>query len=256
MRGKNRREPITQWLGDDDALNPSARPLLLSFSVSPLHEDRKDPKVRRSAARSKRRILTPQQLYDETAASNIIPCPIPNPPLLRFADNLDPESLQLLFTGWFIPRSLSVRIKKLLTSFCPVFPGALRAFSLADFSLPSDLKSSQWEDWLFMDVAYVHAAITVSTAVRNLLLNREPSKTPSFHLRKAISQLNKNLSDESLSLSDTNIAVIISLSMASCISQDYVSTSAHAAGLREIVRLRGGLDSFHGNPQLQVGMTR
>jgi hypothetical protein len=66
-----------------------------------------------------------------------------------------------------------------------------------------------------MDVAYVHAAITVSTAVRNLLLKREHSKTPSFHLRKAISQLNKNLLDESLFLSDTNIAVVISLSMAS-----------------------------------------
>lgn len=132
----------------------------------------------------------------------------------------------------------------------------LRAFSLADFSLPSDLESSQWQEWLFRDVAYVHAAITVSTVVRDLLLKRQPSKIPAFHLRKAISQLNKNLSDKSLSLSDANIAVIISLGMASCVSQDYVSTSAHAAGLREIVRLRGGLDSFRSNPQLQVGMTR
>lgn len=126
MRGRNRREPmeqpIAQWLGHDDALDPSARSLLLSFSVSPMYKDRKDPKIRRSTTRRKCRILTPQQLHAKTAASNIIPCPIPNLPLLRFADNLDPESVELLFTGWFVPRSLSVRIKKVLTSFCPVFP--------------------------------------------------------------------------------------------------------------------------------------
>jgi hypothetical protein len=50
--------------------------------------------------------------------------------------------------------------------------------------------------------------------------------------------------------------VIITISIASCISKDYVATSAHAAGLREMVRLQGGLDSFLGNPQLHIAMTR
>jgi hypothetical protein len=144
----------------------------------------------------------------------------------------------------------------LLTSFTSVFPIALKAFSLEDFGFESNLKSSQWRDWLFKDVAYVHAAVTVSTVIQDFLLKREQAKATSVHLRKAISHLNKNLSDDSLSLSDATIAVIISLSIASCISKDYVATTAHAAGLREIVRLRGGLDSFGGNPQLQVGMTR
>ncbi|RDW91749.1 hypothetical protein BP5796_01143 [Coleophoma crateriformis] len=236
--GKPRREPVeqpvVQWLGPDDAPNPSARPLLLSFSVSTLHKEKNKRIVRRSTTKDRRRILTPQQLHAETAANNIIACPVPNPPLLRFADHLGPDSLELLFT---------------------VFPGTLRAFSLADFSLLSNLKSTQWQDWLFTDVAYVHAAITVSTVARDLLLKREP-KLPSFHLRRAISQLNKNLFHKSVCLSDATIAVIISLSMASWISQDYASTSSHVAGLSEIVRLRGGLDSFHSNPQLQVGMTR
>jgi hypothetical protein len=139
---------------------------------------------------------------------------------------------------------------------CLVFPVALRAFSLADLGLPGDLTSSQWRDWLFIDAAYVHAAITVSTVVRDFLLKRELSKATSFHLKKAISQLNKNLSDKTLSLSDASIAVIITISIASCISKDYVATSAHAAGLREMVRLQGGLDSFLGNPQLHIAMTR
>jgi hypothetical protein len=151
---------------------------------------------------------------------------------------------------------LDFDIPKNADSFFSVFPFALRAFSLADLGLPLDLTSTQWQDWLFTDIAYVHAAITISTVVRDFLLKREPSKTTSFHLRKAISQLNKNLSDETLSLSDVNIAVVISLSIVSCISKDYVATTAHATGLREIVRLRGGLDSFVNNPQLQVGMTR
>lgn len=132
----------------------------------------------------------------------------------------------------------------------------LRSYSLVEFGLRGDLKSSQWGDWLFKDVAYVHSAITVSMVVRSLLLKREPPEMSSSHLRKAISQLNMNLSDESTCLSDINIAVIIVLCMASCIGQDHASTLAHGNGLRELVRLRGGLDSFHGNPQLQVGMTR
>lgn len=111
MRGKNRREsveqPVAQWLGKDAALN---RPLLLSFSVSPMHEERKDSVVRRSTTRSKRRFLSPQQLNAESVSSNNIPFLIPNPPLLSFADNLAPESIELLFTGWFVPRSPRVKI--------------------------------------------------------------------------------------------------------------------------------------------------
>lgn len=116
MRGKNRRDPveqpIAQWLGHD-SLNPSDRPLLLSFSLSHVddtknHDKRKDPIVLHSTtSRRKRSILTPQKVRSETVGSNTMSFPIRNPPLLTFADDLDRGSLDLLFTGWFIPRYLS-----------------------------------------------------------------------------------------------------------------------------------------------------
>jgi hypothetical protein len=145
---------------------------------------------------------------------------------------------------------------ELLIIWCIVFPAALRAFSLADFGLPLDIRSSQWRDWLFADAAYIHAAIAVSAAIQDFLLQRKPSKATTFHLRKAISQLNRNLSHKALSLSDTTIGVVISLSIASLIAADDGAVSAHGAGLRRMIRLRGGLDGFRHNPQLQVGISR
>lgn len=57
-------------------------------------------------------------------------------------------------------------------------------------------------------------------------------------------------------MSDVTVAAVIILGLVSGISNDSAAISAHAAGLREIVRRRGGLDSFVHNPQLQVGMNR
>jgi hypothetical protein len=101
MRGKNKREvveqPDVQWLSHDGTLAPSARPLLLSFHM---HGDEMVPNGQRSQAKNKRRVRTSQQLNAEKAQGNTVPCPIPSPPLVRFADELDPESVKLLVTGW------------------------------------------------------------------------------------------------------------------------------------------------------------
>ncbi|RSL53945.1 hypothetical protein CEP53_007598 [Fusarium sp. AF-6] len=137
-----------------------------------------------------------------------------------------------------------------------LWPGILRAFSLAGFGLPCDIRSTQWRDWLLTDPAYVYSMVAVCAAVRDFLLKREKSKNTSLYLRKAISQLNQTLSIQSRALVDPTVATVFALGVMSAIGNDHSGMLAHAAGLKEIIRLRGGLDSFRGNPQLPVVLSR
>jgi hypothetical protein len=104
-------QPDARWLGNNDALAPSARPLLLSFSISDMHDSRVDLKASSSKGKSKRRIITPQQLHPEKPGCNIIPSPVAIIPLVRFADEVDPESLGLLFTGLSLLMAWNLRNK-------------------------------------------------------------------------------------------------------------------------------------------------
>ncbi|KAH8892184.1 hypothetical protein GQ53DRAFT_134586 [Thozetella sp. PMI_491] len=135
-------------------------------------------------------------------------------------------------------------------------PRVLAMCSLQDFGLKRDLQTSQWHEWLEKDVAYAHSAMALSCVARDCLLGRTPSKTASFHVAKAVAQLNKSLSDPMLALQDSNVAIIINLGAIAAISTDYMTASAHVAGLRLIVRLRGGVDSFKDNPHLISSLCR
>jgi hypothetical protein len=95
-----------------------------------------------------------------------------------------------------------------------------------------------------------------TSVIRDFLLQQETSAITTFHLIRVITQLNKRLSDADLSLTDSTVAVIISLCMASSITNNYKAMAAHSVGLRKIVNLRGGLDSFRRNPTLLIGMAR
>lgn len=95
-----------------------------------------------------------------------------------------------------------------------------------------------------------------TSVIRDFLLQQETSAITTFHLIRVITQLNKRLSDADLSLTDSTVAVIISLCMASSITNNYKAMAAHSVGLRKIVNLRGGLDNFRRNPTLLIGIAR
>lgn len=118
------------------------------------------------------------------------------------------------------------------------------------------LPSSNFREWLLTDVAYFHAILAVSASVQDFLLQREPSKNASFHLRKATLQLNQNLSASKTGPSDCTVATVLSLGIASLLSLDRTAMSAHGTGFRELLRLRGGLDGFLHYPQFIYIMVR
>ncbi|CAH0054446.1 unnamed protein product [Clonostachys solani] len=157
------------------------------------------------------------------------------PCLVDFAVEVDNESLRLLAT---------------------VFPGAMSAFSLARFRLPSHFKSSQWSDWLLSDRAYVYFILAVCAVIQEFLLATQRSKHTMLCIRTAISQLNKTLSIHNTSLSNANIANVIALTLAALVANDHLSMSIHGNGLRRMVYLRGGFESFRGNPQILVVLSR
>ena len=137
-----------------------------------------------------------------------------------------------------------------------VFPGTQRAFSLSEFGIPPDMRSSQWRDWLFSDATYVHSIVAVCSVVQDFLLQRHRSNKTLVHLKKTIANLNGSLSDATRSRRIETLAVIISLSIAAIVSRDHLAMVAYAVGLWEIIRLRGGLEAFRGNPQLPVVLAR
>lgn len=137
-----------------------------------------------------------------------------------------------------------------------MLPRWQRAFSLKELGLPGGLQLSQFHDWLFTDVAFLHASLAVSASVQDFLLQRGPSKTTSLHLRKSAARLNRDLSAGNSALGDGAISTIMALWIASCFSLDQVAMAAHGDGLRNMVRLRGGLDSFRHYPQMVYLMAR
>ncbi|CAH0019617.1 unnamed protein product [Clonostachys rhizophaga] len=151
------------------------------------------------------------------------------PCLADFAVEVDNESF------WKVESSTDV-----------IFPGAMSAFSLARFRLPSHFKSSQWSDWLLSDRAYVYAIVAVCAVIQEFLLETRRSKHT----------LNERLSSDNTSLSDARIANVIALTLAALVTNDHLAMSIHGTGLRRMVYLRGGFERFRGNPQILVVLSR
>lgn len=89
-------------------------------------------------------------------------------------------------------------------------------------------------------------------------MQRQTSKTTSCHLRRTLTRLNKTLSEQPATsqLSDTTIAVVMSLCIASFLSLDNAGLAAHRLGLQEMIRLRGGIHTFSTNRQFIWILTR
>ncbi|KAJ3541911.1 hypothetical protein NM208_g4377 [Fusarium decemcellulare] len=221
MRGKNKRDPLNR---------PGPEHMPLSAQLFP------DPLIRRvysAELPSDQR----SRLMREAGEDGVerLPYLQPCPRAVRLAVELNSESYEIM---------------------ADVFPGTLRAFSLAEFGLPCDIRSTQWRDWLLTDPAYVRSMVAVCAVVRDVLLKRQKSKSTFMYLKRAIAELNHTLSIQSRSLVDSTVATVFALGVASAIANDQTGMLAHAAGLGEIIRLRGGMDSFRGNPQLPVVLSR
>jgi hypothetical protein len=74
--------------------------------------------------------------------------------------------------------------------------------------------------------------------------------------RKTLTLLNEQLSKPTNQLNDSTITVVVSLAVMSDAMGDFEALKAHIAGLRQMIRLRGGMNAFRNNAQLYIKIGR
>ncbi|RFN43532.1 hypothetical protein FIE12Z_12232 [Fusarium flagelliforme] len=104
----------------------------------------------------------------------------------------------------------------------------------AEWCFDSDRQKTCWFHWLLEDPAYLHCICFMVSAFQDLDKLQTPEKQ----------------------LEDTTTATIISLAMMADAMEDGQAFEAHSNGLRRIVRMRGGLQAYTHNRQLQIKLCR
>lgn len=124
-----------------------------------------------------------------------------------------------------------------------------------ELSVDFDLSRSLWFQWLFWDPAYLYCVLWGASATRDYI-KRASSKLTHMHFVKVIKHLNERLSDQTLSLCDSTIAVVVMMATVAGMMGDESGALAHVAGLKSMVRERGGIDAFRHNPKLHMKIGR
>ncbi|RBR26432.1 uncharacterized protein FIESC28_00726 [Fusarium coffeatum] len=161
--------------------------------------------------------------------------PPPDLDLFTFATPLDKNSRHLIY-------------KFLTTIKETLYP--------AEWCFDSDRQKTCWFHWLLEDPAYLHCICFMVSAFQDLVKRQDWSVETRKRLRHTIMLLQDKLQDPKKQLEDTTTATIISLAMMADAMEDVQAFEAHSNGLRRIVRMRGGLQAYTHNRQLQIKLCR
>ncbi|KAF5659809.1 hypothetical protein FHETE_9263 [Fusarium heterosporum] len=140
----------------------------------------------------------------------------------------------------------------------------------AEWCFDSDQQKACWFRWLLEDAAYLHGVCFMVSAFQDIVKTQsslgpgeydkgwgeEFSPQTRGRLRHTIRHLQENLQDPKRQLEDTTVATVISLAMMADAMEDTQAFEAHSSGLRRIVNLRGGLQGYSHNRQLQIKLCR
>ncbi|KAF4339318.1 hypothetical protein FBEOM_6732 [Fusarium beomiforme] len=140
----------------------------------------------------------------------------------------------------------------------------------AEWCFDHDTEKVCWFRWLLEDAAYLHCICFMVSAFQDLINMQslrgrgkyesgwggEFSLRTRNRLRHTIKLLQEQLQDPKRQLHDATTATIISLAMMADAMEDTQAFEAHSNGLRRIVKLRGGLQGYTHNRQLQIKLCR
>jgi hypothetical protein len=186
---------------------------------------------------------------------SIPPPPPPALSLIKLASTVDEHSKELLYKRMTLSEPFPQREAESLMMYQD-FTTARDIFYPFGLCLKHDPSWNTWLGWLSEDPAYLHSVLMGTSALQDYILRKPASKTTYFHARKTIALLNEHLSNSVFSLRDSTVAIILGLALSAEVEQDIAAAQAHAMGLRKIIRLRGGLDSFLQNAKLHVKLRR
>lgn len=100
------------------------------------------------------------------------------------------------------------------------------------------------------------AMLLLASASNDLILRRPLSSRTYRHLQNTLSILNNRLSDANAHENDILLYVIGILASAAILFGDYNAAKMHAAGISEIIRLRGGISATNQNPVILFSLDR
>lgn len=119
-----------------------------------------------------------------------------------------------------------------------------------------DTRSSIWFDYLRSDAMYLHSLMWSSQSYFDWSHGTSPSRLSMTHQAKTLGLLQKRLDDGLTAISDTTLAVVVTLVMMTALTGEPESATKHMGGLHKMVQLRGGLHSLGKNKQLQIKICR
>lgn len=131
-----------------------------------------------------------------------------------------------------------------------------------------DLTKVCWFRWLLDDAAYFHSLLFTVSAFQDIInsgpegalsgqnLSTQFSRRTQLHLRRSMELLRESIQDRDRQMEDVTAAVVVSMAMMADAIGDDDACEAHVNGLREMVRLRGGMKAFSHNRQLQIKISR
>lgn len=120
------------------------------------------------------------------------------------------------------------------------------------FEAESYLQSILFSVSAFQDILSTGSAKSITT--HNVAINFSPRTR--LYLGKTMKLLQKQIQDCHMPLHDSTVAVVISLAMIADAVGDSTACKTHVEGLKQIVRIRGGLSSFRNNRHIQMKICR
>jgi len=124
-----------------------------------------------------------------------------------------------------------------------------------------------WFYWTAEDAAYLNMILCATSMFSDIdaarrrptkpdVLQQVISRNSRYHLNRTLTLLSERLKNYELALTDSSFASVTSLSILADFLEDASASRAHAAGLRQMVRLRGGIASLSHNCHLQAKICR
>ncbi|KAH8660013.1 hypothetical protein BX600DRAFT_53059 [Xylariales sp. PMI_506] len=170
---------------------------------------------------------------------------LPPPPpsdwaLFRFPEELDDVS-QLMLHKYF-------RCNPIRDPICP--------FDLFEVMIEWGQSPMFCFKLLSSEVLCFHTTLLLTAAADDLVARRPLSATAYRHLRRALPILNERLADPHAFDYDFVFYAISILASVALVFGEYAAAAAHAAGMRQIIRLRGGIRALDYNPLAQMSLDR
>ena len=119
-----------------------------------------------------------------------------------------------------------------------------------------ELAESQWLRYLALDRAYVYSCLFTSRGIFDYLRDAKFGPVALAYRDRSLQLLRLNLTQGRAAVTDSTLAVVMSLALFSEQRGDLEEAETHMQGLYRLVNLRGGIETLRENYQLQIKICR